>query len=298
MNRRLFIFLFVLLLLALSTGAAAAQNSYSLWFINFWDNEDLEGIPVATASTGVIDHHWGGSPAGGVPSDNWSAQWTSYVYFSPGTYRITTQNDDGVRVFLGDKHVIVDWNKHGVVTNEATVSLVGGTYSMAVDFFDDYGSAVLVVGWQRIGPPISGVPDVTIVSNQQTQPPPPPSSQTAWQAHYWNNTNMSGAPALARYESAVNYDWGWGSPAPGIVATDNFSARWSRSVYFNAGTYQFTTQSDDGIRVYIDGHLIIDNWTVHAQQTNIADVTLESGSHSLVVEYFEQSRLAVAKFWW
>lgn len=298
MNRRLLVFLFVLLLLGLNTGAAAAQNSYSLWFINYWDNEDLKGSPVAKASTGVIDYHWNGSPTEGVPSDHWSAQWTSYVNFSPGTYRITTQNDDGVRVYLGDKHIIVDWNKHGVVTNEATVSLLGGSYSMAVDFFDDYGQAVLKVGWQRLGPPVPGVPDVTIISSQQTQPPAPPSSQTAWLAHYWNNTSMSGNPALARYESAIYYDWGWGSPAPGIVASDNFSARWSRSVYFGAGTYRFTTHSDDGIRVYIDGHLIIDNWTVHAVQTNIADVTLASGTHSLVVEYFEYTGLAVARLWW
>ena len=298
MNRRLFIFLFVLFLLGLNTGAAAAQNSYSLWFISYWDNKDLEGSPVARDSTGVIDYYWSGSPAAGLPSDHWSAQWTSYVYFSPGTYRITTKNDDGVRVYLGDKHIIVDWNKHGVVTNEATVSLLGGSYSMAVDFFDDYGQAVLEVGWQRVGPPEYGLPDVTIIASQQTQPPPPPSAYTAWQAHYWNNTSLSGVPALARYESAINYDWGWGSPAPGFVASDNFSARWSRSVYLEAGTYRFTTQSDDGIRVYIDGRLIIDNWTVHALQTNVAYVTLASGNHSLVVEYFEHTGLAVARLWW
>ncbi len=298
MNRRLLVFLLVLVFLGIGTSAEAAQNSYSLWFINYWNNMELEGAPVASASSGVIDHYWKGSPAAGVKSDKWSAQWTSYVYFEPGTYRIVTQNDDGVRVFLGDKHVIVDWNIHGVVTNEVVVSLTGGTYSMAVDFFEHVGQAVLQVGWQRIGPPKPGMPDVTVIASQQPAPPPPPPSQNAWFATYWNNTSLSGTPALSRYETAVNYDWGWGSPAPGLVAPDYFSARWTRTVYFNAGTYRFTTDSDDGIRVYIDGNLVIDNWTVHALQRNTADVALQAGNHTIVVEYFEQTRLAVARFWW
>lgn len=298
MNRRLLILLFVLFLVGLSAGTAAAQNSYSLWFIKYWDNEKLKGKPIAEGTSGVIDYNWKGSPAPGVPSDHWSAQWTTYVTFEPGTYRVTTQNDDGVRVYLGDKHIIVDWNEHGTVINEATVSLTGGSYPMAVDFFDNVGQAVLQLGWQRIGPPMSGVPDVTIVYSQNVQPPPPPTYQAYWQASYWNNNSLFGSPVLTRSESAVNYDWGFGSPAPGIVTSDNFSARWTRSVYFNAGTYRFTTQSDDGIRVYVDGSLVIDNWTVHALQTNVADVTLATGTHSIVVEYFEQTGLAVAKFWW
>lgn len=298
MNRRLLVLLLVLVLLALGTSAAAAQNSYSLWFIKYWNNMDLEGNPVASSTSGVIDNVWKGSPASGVKEDKWSGQWTSYVDFSPGTYRITTQNDDGVRVFLGDKHIIVDWNIHGVVNNEALVSLTGGTYAMAVDYFDHVSQAVLVVGWQRIGPPKAGVPDVTVLSSQSAPPPPPPSSQAAWLANYWNNTSLSGNPVLTRNESAISYNWGWGSPAPGIVATDFFSARWTRSLHFDAGTYRFTTQSDDGIRVFIDGRLIIDNWTIHAEETNVSDVALEAGTHTIVVEYFEQTRLAVARFWW
>ena len=298
MNRRILFVLLVLVLLALSVGSAAAQNSYSLWFITYWDNPNMEGDSIPGGSTGVIDYSWGGSPASGVPSDQWSGQWTSYVDFSPGTYQFTTQNDDGVRVYLGDKHIIVDWNIHGVVTNQATVSLLGGSYAMAVDHFDDRGSAVLVLGWERIGPPISGAADVTLVPKPTPPPPPPPPSQTSWLANYWNDTGLTGNPALARNEATINHDWGTGSPHPGIVASDDFSARWTRSVYFKAGTYRFTTHSDDGIRVSIGGNTIIDNWTVHAVQTNTADVYLAAGTYPLVVEYFEHTGLAVARFWW
>lgn len=300
MNRRLLLVLFVLLVLGLSTGAVAAQNSYATWFINYWDNPNLEGAPVNSATSGEINYDWGtGSPASNVPSDQWSGEWTSYVDFEPGTYRIVTESDDGVTVFLGDKHVIYDWNKHPLTVNEVTVSLVGGSYSMAVAFFDDVGQALLKVAWERTGPPVPGAADVTVISSGPTQPPPPPPpSQGSWTAHYWNNTSLSGNAVLARNESAINYDWGYGSPASGVVANDHFSAQWTRSIYFGAGSYRFTTQSDDGIRVSVGGNRIIDNWTVHALQTNTADVDLAAGTYTVVVEFFENTELATARFWW
>lgn len=299
MIRRILVILFIILILGLSVGSVAAQNSYSLWFGKYWDNPDQEGDPVATESTGVINFDWGsGPPKSGMPADHWSARWTTYVDFSPGTYRITSLNDDGVMVFLGYKHIISDWNKHPPRTNQVVVSLVGGTYSMAVDFFEDVGGAKMKLSWDRTGPPVPGAADVTIVSSTSTPPPAPPPSQTSWSAAYWNNTNLSGAASLTRNESAINYDWGTGSPAPGTIAADYFSARWTRSIYFESGTYRFTTQSDDGIRVNVGANRIIDNWTTHAVQTNTAEVYLSAGNYTVVVEYFENTHVAVAKFWW
>lgn len=299
MNRRIILILFVLLILGLSAGTAAAQNSYSLWFINYWDNPNLEGTPVATNSTGVIDYDWGsGSPSPSVPADHWSGQWTSYVDFSPGTYRIVTESDDGVGVFLGDKNVIYDWNKHPPTKNEVTVSLHGGSYSMAVSYFEDVGRSLLRVAWERIGPPKAGAADVTVIATAPPPAPPPPASQGSWTANYWNNTDLSGNAVLARSEAAINYEWGYGSPAPGTVNNDHFSARWTRNVYFPAGSYRFTAQHDDGMRVSVGGNRIIDSWHVQALQTNTADADLNAGTYTIVVEYFENTELATAKFWW
>ena len=298
MNRRLLFVLLILLLLGITAGSAAAQNSNSLWFCNYWTNPDLEGAPAASCSVGEINYDWGtGPPVNGFPSDHWSGEWTSYVDFSPGTYRFTTQNDDGVGVFLGDKHIVFDWNKHGTVTNVATVSLLGGSYSMAVQYFDDVSNAVLKVAWEQVGPPEPGAADVTVLSTASSHPSPAPPSGH-WSASYWNNTDLSGNPSLTRNEEAINYDWGTGSPAPGTINTDRFSARWTRSVHFNAGNQRFVTQSDDGIRVFIDGNLIIDAWRIQELTTTTADVTLAAGTHAIVVEYFEDKGVAVAKFWW
>ncbi|MDO9354742.1 MAG: PA14 domain-containing protein, partial [Solirubrobacteraceae bacterium] len=118
-------------------------------------------------------------------------------------------------------------------------------------------------------------------------------------ASYFNNATLAGSPALTRTE-AVNFDWGTNAPAPGIVA-DNFSVRWSGSVGALAGgTYRFQTYSDDGVRVWINGMLVIDNWTDHSAVANTSGtITLAPGQRvSVRMEYYERIRGAVAQLRW
>lgn len=124
-----------------------------------------------------------------------------------------------------------------------------------------------------------------------------PQSDSNWQAQYWNNTNLSGTPVLQRSEAAIDYDWGGGSPDP-KVNKDNFSARWTRNIDLAAGTYRFSATSDDGIRVWVDGVLIIDAWNDHVVNTFTADRAFASGSHAVKVEYYEHGGGAIVKLVW
>ena len=56
----------------------------------------------------------------------------------------------------------------------------------------------------------------------------PAYAQGSWYAEYYPNRDLAGGPALTRYEGSLNFDWGHGSPGPGIP-NDNFSARFTRS---------------------------------------------------------------------
>jgi PA14 domain-containing protein len=60
------------------------------------------------------------------------------------------------------------------------------------------------------------------------------------------------------------------------------------------GRYGFALLSDDGSRLYIDGHLVIDNDGVHAAQRETGHVTLKSGFHQIRVSYFQGPRFHVA----
>src|SRR5262249_5564875 len=118
---------------------------------------------------------------------------------------------------------------------------------------------------------------------------------------YWNNMYFSGTPVMKRDDGtgALNFDWGLGSPGGSCgVPTDNFSARWTRTVYFNAGTYRFTATADDGVRVYIDGVMYINAWIDQPPTTYNGKVTLSAGNHTVRMDYYEHGYGAVAALSW
>ena len=116
---------------------------------------------------------------------------------------------------------------------------------------------------------------------------------------YYNNTSLSGSAVLTRVE-AIDYDWGSGSPGNGVNA-DQFSTRWTGSLAASSsGNHRFQTLSDDGVRVWVNGNLVIDNWTDHAPTTNNSGrVNLTAGQRvSVKVEYYENGGGAVMRLRW
>jgi hypothetical protein len=138
---------------------------------------------------------------------------------------------------------------------------------------------------------------LTMATTALAQGPEPQHSDPTWQASYWNNTALSGAPALQRSETSLDHEWGTGSPGPGVNA-DRFSARWTRYVEFAAGSYRFTVTSDDGVRVWVDGERIVNEWYDHAAKTVSVDKKLDAGHHLMVVEFYENTGWAVARLSW
>ena len=129
--------------------------------------------------------------------------------------------------------------------------------------------------------------------------PVPASALRGLKAEFFANRNLEGAPVLTRADEAVNFDWGMSAPAPGVPA-DDFSARWTgKLVPTVSGKYRFGAIADDGVRVFLDGKLIAEDWTEHAPTTVTGEVTLEAGkSYDLKMEYYESKLGAVAKLVW
>lgn len=116
---------------------------------------------------------------------------------------------------------------------------------------------------------------------------------------YYANATLAGTPVLTRNESP-NFDWGAGSPSS-LVPTDNFSVRWSGEIRApSSGTYYFRASMDDGMRIYINGAQVINNWwATNGTTTTSKAMTLVGGTkYSIRVEYFEQTGSATAKLMW
>lgn len=118
-----------------------------------------------------------------------------------------------------------------------------------------------------------------------------------WRAEYYNNRTLTGAPALVRNDAKVAFDWAYGA-ADSRLPADNFSVRWTRQVYFLDGRYRFTTLTDDGVRLYVDGKLVIDHWSDMARTKLGAEVELSRGVHTVRMEYYEHNGGAIASLWW
>jgi hypothetical protein len=104
---------------------------------------------------------------------------------------------------------------------------------------------------------------------------------------------------FTRLDPEVNFDWGYGSPATGM-ADHNFSVRWTGAIEApTTEIYKFFTVSDDGVRLWVDGKMLIDNWNDHGATENSGIIHLQAGKrYSIQLEYYEHHFQAVCKLLW
>ena len=99
---------------------------------------------------------------------------------------------------------------------------------------------------------------------------------TGLSATYFSNANLSGT-SVARIDRVVDFVWGAASPAPGIGA-ETFSVRWTGQVQPQfTETYTFYTLSNDGVRLWVDGQRLVNNWTHHGTTENRGTIKLIGG---------------------
>ena len=125
-----------------------------------------------------------------------------------------------------------------------------------------------------------------------------PGTGTGLSATYYNNTDFTGV-TVTRVDPTVDFNWGSGSPAPGIGA-NTFSARWTGQVEAQfSGVYTFYTQSDDGARLWINGQQIINNWADRPPTESSGTIQLEAGQrYDIRMEFYEKNGSATARLLW
>ncbi|MGD2143610.1 MAG: PA14 domain-containing protein [Anaerolineae bacterium] len=257
--------------LGLTSSPAVAQNA---WYAEFFVNPDLSGAPGLTRFDEDLNFDWGsGSPSSGMPADDFSARWTRSVWFEAGTYRFSHRSDDGLRIWIDDALVLDDWRDQQAAWGFLDHYIPGGTHRVVVEYYEHTGGARVQVAWDRV------------------------SGGDVWRGEYFDKPDLLDS-SLVRYDAAIDFDWGYGSPDPSVYP-DNFSVRWTRTLGFEAGTYRFYASTDDGVRIFVDGQLVVDGWEDQKlPNTNFGDFTLSAGQHTVAVEYYEHGGVASAHVWW
>lgn len=228
------------------------------------------------------------------------------AWYGVSTYRLAQANNIGNYnyVYAGQVLCIPAWGAPAggvwyTVTYGDTLSGIAWRYGVsmyAIMAANNLSSANRILVGQTLWIP-SGY--YTPPPSPTPTPIPTPVVTTGgpWTALYYNNKDLSGAPAATRVDSKVHFDWGVGSP-DSAVHSDGFSALWTAINTFETGTYRFTATADDGVRVYVDGTQVIDNWQVHPAAESSGEIALAAGSHTVQVRYFEETGVASVYVRW
>ncbi len=235
--------------------------TYADWKGEYFANRSLGGSPALIRNDRAINFDWGNdSPSPNIPADGFSARWTRSLNFPGGTTRFVVRVDDGVRLLIDNTLIIDEWHDAAATTYTRDVNLAAGQHTLVLEYFENIGAASVVFSFQ-------------------------PASFAGWKAEYFANRELSGVPVLVRDDPNLDFNWGDGSPASEVPA-DDFSARWTRTLNFDAGTYLFSLIVDDGARLFLDNAQMIDEW--HDGATTYSFTTnLTGGPHAIRVEYFE-----------
>jgi hypothetical protein len=257
-------------------------NAVGVWYAQYYANTDLfEPAVLRRYEPGnpFLNLDWRtASPGPGVPANGFSVVFTRIQDFpNADNYLFDFTVDDGGRLYVDGVLLIDEWRNGPARTVQAARGLSRGPHSIRVEHYKSSGSARVGLSWR--------------------------SSYAGWRGRYYNNTDRSGQPVLIRDDAdpggsaGLFFEWGFSSPAP-EVASDNFSIDWQRRVNFGAGTYVFTAEVDDGVRLYLDGTPLIDAYTAAGSRVVTATRVLAAGPHDLQVQYVEYSGQSRFRLGW
>ena len=119
------------------------------------------------------------------------------------------------------------------------------------------------------------------------------------QAEYFASTDLSGEPVMRRVDPSIDFNWGFHGVSPQLK--QNYSVRWTGVLAPAASAdYVLGFTGQDGYRVWVDGQLLVEDWTPHRPSTTVTKaIHLDQGHiYALKVEYFQTVRAAEAKLVW
>jgi hypothetical protein len=234
----------------------------------------LSGDPKFTKNVAKIDFNFGTSgPGDSVGGTNFSARWTRTRYFADGVYQFTVIVDDGVRLWVDGVLIIDQWHDTAPTQYSVARDLSTGNHHMRLEYYQNTGGAQVHLAVEKV------------------------SGAEAWQGKFFNNINLQAPVVATKSFASIDFPLSNKSPVFGITA-DYWSARFTGSFLFAGGKYQFLATVDDGVRVYLDDNLIIDQWHETSPTTYKVDVDVSEGTHNLKIEYFNASGTSELKVRW
>jgi hypothetical protein len=174
---------------------------------------------------------------------------------------------------LNGELIIDRWHEATNTLYNVERTLSAADHTLRVEYYENMGTSSILFWWERQG------------------------AFTDWRGAYFPTIDLTGTPTLVRNDAAINFNWGSGSPFPGLPG-DGFSARWTQTMNLDEGLYRFHVTVDDGARLWVDDVLVVDTWGDGGRREETGEYRLSSGFHTLRVEYYERTGEALIIVWW
>jgi beta-N-acetylglucosaminidase len=222
----------------------------------------------------TINFHknWGwGSPAPNIPVDHFSSIFQKNITVQEGAYNLRVNANDGVQVFVDGVKVIDEWD------NDQGLKFFGKPVYLSA------GSHVITIKHKEL----VGVAELQFEIDDLLR-------ENRWYGLAFPNQDFSGTPVLLGYQPQIpelNFDWGTGSPHESIPV-DHFSTLFQRYIVTENGEYELNVTANDGVRVYIDGELVLDEFDNVSRGSWVKTITLSAGKHHVLVKNFEITGVA------
>ena len=247
-----------------------------------------------------------------------------------GAVKMTTPTVANGKVYVGGQYVLSVYGcgmflpppmivpTGGVFTNAVTVTLTDPAPGVGLYYTLDgtqpttnsplYTGALLLTNSGSLqvmaslpGTVASAVVSASFINHAAT------GSGTGLLGQYWASTTgpaftnlaFNALPTLTRTDAVVNFNWNTTGPDPRIGQT-SYTTRWLGTVQpqYNE-TYTFSVTADDGVRLWVNGQLLVDAWQDQTPTTYQGSITLQAQQfYNIRLDYYQNAGGAEAVLAW
>ncbi len=255
-----------------------------------------------------------GSPDASIEPDTFSTNWAGYIEVpKTGKYSFYTYSDDGVRLKIGCNELINRWglvNLEFTKSNQKIYLTKGLKYRFNMQYQEGPLNSTVFLFWQRDGGNLEIVPPSAFKVcktdyfrySQPQYPSQVKGSGNGLKGEYFSGAeglNSGADPVYVMDGQNIAFEWWTSSPDPSLPV-DDFSARWTGSIEAKY-TEQVHLQclADDGIRMWINGEKVLDEWHPNSDSLFDVPVNMIAGQkYSIKIEYNEIGGGAGCTLFW
>lgn len=246
----------------------------SAWNVDYYAGTNFDTY-VLSVLADRIERILPNRPAA-VGDFNYSVRAQRTIWLPLGRYRVQARADDGVRVKIGGQTLIDAWIDQPATSYWSYFEHRGGDVPIVLEYYQASGDAALefvLVPEGFFGEYYHGI------TLEQAAPGSP------------LDRNV---PIAYRYERTIDFDWGYTGRLPRIGARD-YSARWTGPLDLPVGRWSIEVTADDGVRLFLNGQLLIESWQDQATTTHTKVVDLVGRQHELRLEYYHRAASATCR---